>query len=272
MLTAANTLNLAGDRVIGFTTENTDDNTYTIRDETNGLNMDFMTYSMYSLAGKDPSALIDPDTFSKYASQTFSTFFQHFASNNVSLETGSWAYQPINASLPHDLAPAIDDIFMPSSEPAATQDVIHPISHTNRTVTARATRRVELLRMNEVAVWLSIGILGWLILTTAVVALLQRRFLGRMMRNIQCMGDVLVLIAGSENLIRIVKEIQTGQISAANTRDMRTRLGWFLDQNGEVRWGIELERRYLDGPEVEWVDDPQGNQEKPENHITTRPT
>ncbi|PLB55395.1 hypothetical protein P170DRAFT_39733 [Aspergillus steynii IBT 23096] len=268
MLTAASTLNLAGNRVIGFTTENTDDNTYTIRDETNGLNMDFMTYSMYSLAGKDPSALIDPDTFLKYASQTFTTFFQHFASNNISLTTGSWAYQPINASLPHDLAPAVDDIFMPSSEPAATQDVIHPISHTNRTVTARATRRVELLRMNDVAVGLSIGILGWLILTTAVVALLQRRFLGRMMRNVDCMGDVLVLIAGSENLIRVVREVQAGRASAEDTKNLRTKLGWFLDQNGEVRWGIELERQALGGPEVEWLDGPQ---DKPENHVTTAP-
>ncbi|KAK1146420.1 hypothetical protein N8T08_003207 [Aspergillus melleus] len=271
MLTAASTLNLAGNRVIGFTTENTDDNTYTIRDETNGLNMDFMTYSMYSLAGKDPSALIDPDTFTKYASQTFSTFFQHFASNNISLETGSWVYQPINASLPHDLAPAVDSIFTSTPKLVATQDVIHPISQTNRTVTASATRRVELMRMNDVAVWLSIGILGWLILTTAVVALLQRRFLGRMMRNVECPGDVLVMIAGSDNLIRVVREIQAGRVSTADTGYLRTRLGWFLDQKGEARWGIELERQILDGPEVEWVDGPTGDREMTENQITARP-
>lgn len=211
MLTAASTLNLAGNRVIGFTAENTDDDTYTIRDETNGLNMDFMTYSMYSLAGKDPSALVDPATFTKYASQTFSTFFQHFASNNISLSTGSWAYQPIK----------------------------------------------------------SIGILGCLILTIAVVALFQRRFLGRMMRNVESMGDMLVLIAGSENLIRVVREIQTGQMSTRDTGDLRTILGWFLDRNGEARWGIELERQILDGPEVEWGDGPQG--QKLEDHVTARP-
>ncbi|KAJ5103832.1 hypothetical protein N7532_004361 [Penicillium argentinense] len=259
MLTAADTINIAGAlHGLGYTLEDLDDNTYNIRDEINGLNMDFMTYAMYSMAGKDPKKLLDSDTFNELAQKTFSTFFQHFVSNEVSMETGGWGYQKINDSLPSELGPALElvDNYLPGNKASAQQDVIQPISHTNRTVEAHLTRRVELLQMNAVAVWLSISIMAWLILTTVVVAILQKRYFGSLVRNVECLGDVLVLIAGSANLLQVVREIQAGTLLLEDYKHLRTRLGWFVDEDGELRWGIEMEESYGDGPGVHWVSAP----------------
>lgn len=72
MLTAADTFGISGaSHGSGYILEDLKDNTYNIRDEINGLNMDFMTYSMYTLAGRDPKRLSDPDTFNELAQRTF---------------------------------------------------------------------------------------------------------------------------------------------------------------------------------------------------------
>jgi hypothetical protein len=265
MLTAADTLNIAGaSHVGGYILEDLDDNTYNIRDEINGLNMDFMTYAMYSMAGKNPKTLLNMTTYQRLAEKTFTTFFQHYVSNNVSLDTGGWGYQKINASLPASLGPVLEreNGYLPSTKAAAYQNVMHPISHTNRTVAAHVTQRVELLQMNAVAVWLSIGILGWLIITTAVVAVLQKQYFGSLVRNVESLGDVLVLIAGSSNLLQVVREIQAGRLRPDDYEHLRTRLGWFEDEDGGLRWGIEMEESFAEGPGVDWVSVPQFSKEK----------
>ena len=270
MLTAADTLHIGGAAHIGgYTTEDLNDNTYNIRDEINGLNMDFMTYAMYAMAHKNPTALLDPETFNKLAQKTFTTFFQHYVSNSISTQTGGWAYQKINASLPSDLGLIIELENGYFSEKGATaskyQDNMHPISHTNRTVAAKVSQRVELLQMNAVAVWLSIAILGWLILTTVIVAVLQKRYFGSLVRNVDCLGDVLVLIAGSANFLEVVREMQAGRLSARDVEQLRTRLGWFVDSEGGLRWGIELEESFRDGPGVHWVPAPYFSKEEGAN-------
>lgn len=265
MLTAADTLNIGGaSHVGGYVNEDLNDNTYNIRDEINGLNMDFMTYAMYSMADKDPIALLNMTTYKRLAEKTFTTFFQHYVSNNISLETGGWGYQKINASLPDSLGPVLEreDGYLPGTQAAAYQDVMHPISHTNRTAAAYVTQRVELLQMNAVAVWLSIGIMGWLIITTVVVAVLQKRYFGSLVRNVESLGDVLVLIAGSANLLQVVREIQAGRLRPDDYEHLRTRLGWFVDEDGGLRWGIEMEESFAEGPGVNWVSEPQFSKEK----------
>lgn len=264
MLTSADTLHIGGaTHTLGYTVEDLNDNTYNIRDEMNGLNMDFMTYSMYTLAGKDPKALLDPTTFTTLAEKTYTTFFQHFVSKNLSVETGGWAYQKINASLPSGLGPVVDlvDDYLPGTTASSYQDT-DPVSTTNRTVSAQIAQRVELLTMNAVAVWLSIAIMIWLILTTIVVAILQRRYFGSLVRNVECLGDVLVLIAGSANFLQVVREIESGQLMAGTYEELRTRLGWFVDEDGGLRWGIEMEERYGDGPGVHWASEPEFSKER----------
>lgn len=258
MLTAADTLHIGGAQHIGgYHSEDLNDNTYNIRDAINGLNMDFMSYAMYSMANKDPQALLNPDRYLTLAQKTFTTFFQHFVSNNISLETGGWGYQRINASLPDTLGPVVEianTYLTETRAKAATyQDDLHPISHTNRTVAAQVSQRVELLRMNAVAVWLSVGIMAWLILTTIVIATFQKRYFGRLVRNVECLGDVLVLIAGSTNLLQVVREIQAGQLAPEEYEHLQTRLGWFVDVDGALRWGVEMEEAFRDGPGVQWV-------------------
>ncbi|KAJ5289933.1 uncharacterized protein N7443_010186 [Penicillium atrosanguineum] len=265
MLTAADTLGIGGAaHTSGFLTEDLYDNTYNIRDEINGLNMDFMTYAMYCMVNKDPTALLNSTTYRTLAENTFTTFFQHYVSNDVSLETGGWGYQKINASLPSTLGPVIEIVnnYLPGTKAAAYQDVMHPISHTNRTAAAHVTQRVELLQMNAVAVWLSIGIMGWLIITTAVVAVLQKRYFGSLVRNVECLGDVLVLIAGSANLLQVVREIQAGRLRPDDYEHLRTRLGWFVDEDGGLRWGIEMEESFAEGPDVNWISEAQFSKEK----------
>lgn len=87
--------------------EDLDDQAFNIRDSEKGLNLDFMTYSMYMKARQDPTAFTNVSALEDFAQKTFSTFFRNFVSSNVSLMTGSWAYQPINATLPAELG-AVD--------------------------------------------------------------------------------------------------------------------------------------------------------------------
>lgn len=263
LLTAADTLHIGGaSHIGGYLQEDRNDNTYNIRDELNGLNMDFMSYSMYSMAHKDPTSLLDPKTYTKLAEKTFTTFFQHFVSNNIS-DTGGWGYQKINASLPRDLGAALEmDGKLPSMEASEHQDTMHPVSNASATVQGRVSQRVELLKMNAVAVWLSIAIMGWLIITTIAVAILQKRYFGSLVRNVECLGDVLVLIAGSANFLQVVAEIQSGQVSVGDIENLRTRLGWFVDEDGGLRWGIEMEESFKDGPGVHWVSAPHFSKEE----------
>ncbi|KAJ6020520.1 hypothetical protein N7540_006024 [Penicillium herquei] len=260
LLTSADTLHIGGaTHTLGYITEDLNDNTYNIRDTINGLNMDFMTYSMWSMAGKNSQALLNTTTFTELAEKTYTTFFQHFVSQNLSAQTGGWAYQRINASLPSTLGPVVDivDNYMPGTTASKYQDTMHPISHTNRTVSAEITQRVELLQMNTIAVWLSVSIMIWLIFTTIIVAVLQRRYFGSLVRNVECLGDVLVLIAGSANFLQVVREIESGKLVEGAYEDLRTRLGWFVDEDGGLRWGIEMEERFKDGPGVHWVSEPE---------------
>ncbi|KAF9634132.1 hypothetical protein BFW01_g5027 [Lasiodiplodia theobromae] len=221
--------------------ERLDDNTFSFRDPNYGLNLDFMTYSMYAMANRDPTTLLDASFMHRQAEKTFSTFFQHFVSSNLSATsmsatTQSWAYQEINASLPYGVNTI--DKYIPSEGYLPFPAPSPPPSHTNRTALVEVSTQVELLRTNAVAVWLSVDILAWLISTTVAIAVLQRKYLRNLDRNIECLGDVLVLVAHSDRLLQLVRE--RGPDGLEKERDVKTKLGWFEDSNGEQRWGIEV--------------------------------
>ncbi|KAB2568813.1 hypothetical protein DBV05_g12508 [Lasiodiplodia theobromae] len=210
--------------------------TFSFRDSNQGLNLDFMTYSMYAMANKDPTALLDASTMQRHAEKTFSTFFQHFVSSNLSATTPSWAYQEINASLPYGINSTYK--WIPDEGYQSFPLPPQPPSNTNRTALVEVSTQVELLRMNAVAVWLSVAILAWLIFTTVAIAVLQRKYLRNLDRNIECLGDVLVLVAHSDRLLQLVRE--RGPDGLEKERDVKTKLGWFEDNDGEQRWGIEV--------------------------------
>ena len=73
-----------------------------MRDNTTGLNVDFMSYAAYTEAGNDPTALLDAKTLAEKSEKVFSTFFQHFVSSNLSNENGNWVLQPIDQQLEID--------------------------------------------------------------------------------------------------------------------------------------------------------------------------
>jgi len=221
------------------------DNAFIMRDAETGMNMDLMTYSMYSLANKDPQALLDYATLVTHANHTFQTFFQHFISNGLSLEQGGWGYQKIGDNSTHALGEPVtlDGRVLPRRKYASL--------HTNRTVEALVSHRTQVLHMNAIATYLSVAIIIWLIGTTAVVSSLQRRCTSPLLRDVQLIADVLVLVAGSDHLSRLVEE---RGVALKNANDVKTMLGWFKDRNGEVRWGIEV----VGGRDAaEWVDAPK---------------
>jgi len=94
LLRAADLKSLSGTQLSSseYTGENLDDRVFNVRSDKKGLNLDFMSYASYVHAGRDADALLDYKTLLKQTQYTFSTFFQHYASSSVSIESGGWAY------------------------------------------------------------------------------------------------------------------------------------------------------------------------------------
>lgn len=221
-----------------MTPESLEDQVFNIRNNQTGLNLDFMSYASYVQTGNDPQALLDKDTLLQQTQKTFTTFFQHYVSSTVSYETGGWAYQPIGASL-KDLgppAPGINPQFEPNGKPVV-QVADLPAQNTRRNATATMTTRVEVLRMNRTAFWLSVALFIWLALTTLLIAVLQRWYFGNLHHNIDCIADVLVLIAGSDNMLAMLKE---KGVEGMMKENVNMKLRWFQGDDGAQRWGIEI--------------------------------
>jgi hypothetical protein len=225
--------------------ENRKANAFAFRDENNGISMDLMTYSMYTLAGKDPEALLNFTTLATYADHTFQTFFQHFVNSELSFSKGGFVYQPIG-----------DDSMGAIGRPLGingtiTQEKKVPVLNTSRTVTASISHRIRVLHMNVIATYLSAAILIWLIFTTLIVICLQRKYTSSINRDVQLIADMLILIAGSDNFLELVAE---KGVELKKNRDIKTMLGWFKDRDGQVRWGVEV----VGGRNaVDWVDAPK---------------
>jgi hypothetical protein len=225
-------------------TDNFDDMVFNIRDNRTGLNLDFMSYASYIQTGSEPSALLDETTLIQQTQKMFTLYFQHYASQTVSLQTGGWAYQPIGANIDGLGPPAPSTLLqvVPGSDTLRNSSDFHFASqNTDRIATATVSTRVEVLKMNHIAFWVSISILAWLTATTAAIAALQKRHLGNLIRNVESMADVLVLIAGSPKLLRLMEERGFEELQKAN---VYTKLGYFVGGDGRLRWGIEI----VDGP------------------------
>lgn len=218
--------------------ENFDDNVFNIRDNTTGLTLDFMTYAAYVQAGRNPQALLDKDYMLESTKKLFTKFFQHYVSSTVSLKTGGWAYQPIGANI-DELGAQVNGTF-PQFNPDGTRAKKLselPAQNTQRTATATMSTRVEVVHMNENAVYLCVGLLAWLALTAILVTALQRWFFGELRRGVESLADVLVLVAGSERLLAAVDRYGVEGLMKSN---VKTRLGWFRTEDGKMRWGIEI--------------------------------
>lgn len=213
------------------------DRVYNMRDDTTGLNIDFMSFAAYADVGYDPTALLDAKTLAERSQKVFSTYFQHFMSNSISSKYGNRVLQPIGQQL--HVGPPMS--FMPTQY--APGGSLAPnfedfARNTSQTITVTISSHVEMLRINTVAFWIATSILTWLLITIGIFASVQQRYYGGMMRNVECIANILVLITGSERLLTAIRE--NGIDTILKEDSLLTQLGWFRDPDGTKRWRIDV--------------------------------
>ena len=230
LLSAADLKNVDGpDEVTGYgsSVENLLDLTFNIRGQ--GLNVDYMTYSMLSLANNDHRALLDPDTLARLANKTFSTFFQHYASNNVTFASGGRTFQRLGETLPADIGLSENN----------RRDLDTPVrSASAANIDVQSSRSVVVLQTSKTAAWICIVILSWLIVTILILAVSAPKLTKSLQQRVETVGDVVALVAVSESLLKAIK----GRSYAAVQKDpnLYARLGDCKSEDGNVRYGIEL--------------------------------
>ncbi|USP81319.1 hypothetical protein yc1106_08593 [Curvularia clavata] len=207
--------------------EETESERFNIRDRDHGLNVDFMSYANWHLAKKRSDALLNTTTLFRHSETTLQTFFKHFIHSGTSHLNGGRSSG--------------------DSGRAAYVDV-----WSSQSVNRTFTQRIEILAMNETATWISVTILILLIiiLVVFIVSLQVVHPSSSLQCRIECLADILAMVAGSHGLISLIQE--HGVEDFANSGRM-TRLGWFKDQRGHIRWGVEL----VDAEGVEWIDGPE---------------
>jgi hypothetical protein len=174
---------------------------FSIRDRQLGINMDFMSRANFFQADDDPSALLNASTLIEYSQHTFQTFFKHFvASGSLDGESAFWN------------------------------------KYVDGRINGTVVQRMQVLKMNETATWLSLAIIFLLIAILAVVIVALHIVYPKtcMEYPVECLADTLMMVAGSDEFVDLVHE---GSIEKSG---VRTRLGWFKDKRGEDRWGIEV--------------------------------
>ncbi|KAH0360600.1 hypothetical protein KCU65_g9309, partial [Aureobasidium melanogenum] len=212
-----------------------------------GLNVDFMSYCMLQLVKGDKAALLDHNRLTGLANETFSVFFKHFASSNVSDTLGSQAFQLIGEKLPWGLGAAVYvsdyeiHLLPPDQQGAfATENQTVPLE---RQVTATLSVPIEQLVMSPIAVYLCISILVLLCVTTAIIYTTNRPQLKALPRDVDTLASTIAFVYGSEKLLRWVQDLpslKSSSLKFKDTKHLMARLGPFKDSEGNERWGIEL--------------------------------
>lgn len=221
----------------GFITDQLNDKVFNMRDNTTGVNIDFVSYAAYAQAGFDAAALLDPEVLLEKSQIVFSTFFQHFVNSNITQQDSGFVYQP--AGLDMRINPPMNVTPIQYTPSGAIAPKFEDISrNTSQTTSAILSTRVEVLHMNTIAFWISASILTQLAITIVVFLSVKHRHYSGMMRNVECIADLLVLIAGSERLLAAIQE--KGIDTIIEEDRIFTRLGWFRDPDGTMRWRIEL--------------------------------
>ncbi|KAI1130831.1 hypothetical protein F5Y10DRAFT_288558 [Nemania abortiva] len=206
--------------------EDTQEQTFNFRQP--GLSVDYMTYAMLSLVDFDHQQLLDAAVLERTAQRTFSTMYQHFVNNEVSLTTGGYAYQPFGEKLPDN----IGQIY-----PGRKRET--DPTNTSEEVMLQVSRPVELLKISKPAAWICLVILAYLIVSCGTLAIVSRHY-NRMLISgpINSIADTAVLVARSTKLLELAKLRSTTDIKKDNS--IRAKLGWFDDAEGRKRWGVEL--------------------------------
>jgi hypothetical protein len=189
---------------------------FNIRDKKLGINMDFMSRANFFLAGDDPRTLLNATTLMQHSQHTFQTVFKHFTARGVATYPGG------------------------SSN---GENIFWNAEGEDEYVDGTVVQRMQVLKMNETATWLSLAIIFLLIAILAgVVVSLQIVYPKTSMQHpVECLADTLMMVAHSDKFVDLVH----GQ--GFEESGVRTRLGWFVDKRGMDRWGVEVVGR--DGEE-----------------------
>jgi hypothetical protein len=213
--------------------ENVKEQTFNFREP--GLNVDYMTYAMLSMVDFDHKKLLDADTLERTAQRTFSTMFQHFVNNNLSLTHGGYAYQTVGERLPDDIG---DEQTKGSSSRRRRRSDANEPTPSPQNITLHLSTPVELLYVSEPAVWISMIIIVYLIVTCGILAVVSRKYNRMLPGPTKSVADAAALVAGSPKLLELARRRSVDSVK----RDGGTlaKLGWFKGAEGETRWGIEL--------------------------------
>jgi hypothetical protein len=237
LLNAANVAKYGNEFQRSTGEQNPDDHAFNFR--VRGLNMDFMSYSMLALADDDKQALLDPNTYIEKANIAFGTFFKHYVSGNVTMKDGGLTYQPIGAVLPSTLGQVV-------SGNRSAHDGFNGSLKSTTPLTADATLNmpIERLVMSPLAVFLSLAILAFLCITTAIIYGFYRNRFKALPRDVDTLASILGFVYSSERLLEWVRECKYaeeigGKVSGDKDRMLMARLGPF-ENGGKKRWGVEL--------------------------------
>lgn len=214
-----------------------------------GLNTDFMSYSMLSLADGDHESLLDSKILEATAQKTFSTLYQHFASFKRSATDGNFVYQAFDAELPADIG-------IPVSESGLSRrddDILFSRATAPQTTTLHVSQPVELLQMSVPAAWVCMIILACLVVISLTLAYVSRNTGKGVGRRIESIADVAYLTAGSHRLLEMTRNRSPEEMKG--DRETRFSLGWFEEENGKAGWKIEVadagyERKVEPGEQV----------------------
>ncbi|CZT43812.1 uncharacterized protein RSE6_03900 [Rhynchosporium secalis] len=234
LLGAAQLLYIGGCSSVGSPddcNEDSSDRTFSYRAP--GLNLDYMSYSMLKMAGDDQASLLNHNKLQELAEITFTTYFQHYASQNVLMNgSGGRAFQRANETLAADMGPPAWAYDATKVGPARVKVAVSP------TTMASVSQPVEMLHMSPTAVWLCLVILIWLIITMVAVLALKKRYFSPLLGGVETIADVAMMVAGSDRYLELAR--REGATGMRADKSFRTKLGWFRIGGGEVRWGIEL--------------------------------
>ncbi len=247
-----------------YSDEDLSDRTFNFR--LSGLNLDYMSYAMFLLVQRSPQALLDLVTLQTVAKDVFSTFFQHYASTNVTLADGGRVFQPIGATLPFGLPPILNSS---TGQVSSYQDTaVH--TNTNRTVEAVVQTPVNELVMSLPAVVICLAILAFLAFITVLVYFRYAAYFKGLPRDVDTLASIIAFVydspklqewvAANEHILNPGETASRRRKTTNSTRgdysnlkmdenraagkgldEVTTGLGFFQGEQGVARWGVELE-------------------------------
>ena len=259
---AAHCSDIGAETVDGpVTEEDLSDKTFNFR--LPGLNLDYMSFAMFSLVQRNPQALLDPMTLQTVANDVFSTFFQHYATANVTLANGGNVFQSIGATLPFGLPPVINASSDRGNSFYQNTDIR---ANTSRTVKATVSTPVTGLVFSPIAATFSLAILAFLAFITVLVYFPYASYFKGLPRDVGTLASVIAFVYDSPRLQAWVAanehtlfsgepsrkngNVKCGDDSQMEREESRAvskldeltvGLGFFRGDKGVARWGLELE-------------------------------